>query len=264
MVGPSESGAPASPRDDWEEHWRDYADAAARNPAQEYRRRLILNALAEHAPVRRLLDIGAGTGDLAAAVRRTFPDAEIRGTDISESGLAVAREKVPGATFFRRDLLHAHESEPEHGEWATHAVCSEVLEHVPDSVELLRHAKAYLTPGCFLVITVPGGPMSAFDRHIGHRRHFTPQDLRGVLGAAGFDVEGAWRAGFPFFNLYRLVVILRGVRLADDVSDEVESALARAVMAAFGILFRLNLPRSRWGWQVMAVARVPRQSADAG
>jgi hypothetical protein len=59
-------------------------------------------------------------------------------------------------------------------------------------------------------------------------------------------------------------VILRGRRLADDVSDRVESPLARAVMAGFRVLFGLNLPRSRWGWQVMAVARMPRQSADAG
>ncbi len=31
----------------------------------------------------------------------------------------------------------------------------------------------YLAPGCRLVVTVPGGPRSAFDRHIGHRRHFS-------------------------------------------------------------------------------------------
>jgi SAM-dependent methyltransferase len=250
-----EQPAPTGSRDDWEGHWRDYAEAAAQNPAQEYRRRLILASLATKAPVRRLLDIGAGTGDLAAAVRRTFPQAEIRGTDMSESGLAVAREKVPDGVFFRRDLLDAHEPEPEHRNWATHAVCSEVLEHVPEPVELLRQSRAYLGPGCSLIVTVPGGPMSAFDRHIGHRRHFSPSDLRQVLVDAGFVVERAWRAGFPFFNVYRLVVILRGERVADEASDQ--SALARALLSAFRILFRLNLPRSRWGWQTIAIARLP-------
>ena len=57
------------------------------------------------------------------------------------------------------------------------------------------------------VVTVPGGPMSAFDRHIGHRRHFSPDDLRAVLLAAGFQVERTTGVGFPFFNLYRLVAI---------------------------------------------------------
>jgi trans-aconitate methyltransferase len=251
----------ASPHDDWEEHWRDYADAAERNPAQEYRRRLILKALADHAPVRRLLDIGAGTGDLAAEVSRAFPNAEIRGTDISEAGLAVAREKVPRATFFRRDLLAAHEPGPEHESWATHAVCSEVLEHVPEPIELLRQAKLYLAPGCLLVVTVPGGPMSAFDRHIGHRGHFTPEDLNGVLSEAGFVVERVASAGLPFFNLYRLLVILRGRRLTDDVAGGVDSRLARGMMEAFRLLFRLNIDASPWGWQTVGIARLPAQSA---
>jgi len=244
-------------RDDWEELWREYADAAARNPAQEYRRRLILDTLAERAPVRRLLDIGTGTGDLAVAARRAFPDAQILGLDLSESGLDVAREKVPDGIFLRRDLLDDRRPEAEHRGWATHAVCSEVLEHVPDPVRLLRKARDYLAPGCVIVITVPGGPMSAFDRHIGHRRHFSPADVRDALTDAGFEVELAWRAGFPFFNLYRLAVILRGERLVNDAAAQRDSRLARVVMGVFRILFRLNLPQSRWGWQTIAVARVP-------
>ena len=70
------------------------------------------------------------------------------------------------------------------------------------------------------------------DRHIGHRRHFTPADLAQVLGAAGFTVETATGAGFPFFNLYRLTVILRGARLKDDASGE-PGALLRFASAVF-------------------------------
>jgi hypothetical protein len=177
--------------------------------------------------------------------------------DLSESGLALARKNVPDAVFFRRDLLVSQEPEAEHRGWATHAVCSEVLEHVADPPELLRQAKAYLAPGCVIVVTVPGGPMSAFDRHIGHRRHFTPGDLRQVITEAGLRPERVWRTGFPFFNLYRLVVILRGPRLADEMSDQAGPRLARAAMRAFRFLFWLNLPTSRWGWQTFAVARMP-------
>jgi SAM-dependent methyltransferase len=251
-----DKGAAGEAPDDWEEHWRDYAEAAERNPAQEFRRRLILKVLAHHGPVRRVLDIGVGTGDLAAELSRAFPSAELRGTDISESGLAVARGKVPDGLFFRRDLLDASEPEPEHRGWATHAVCSEVLEHVPNPVELLRNAGGYLAPGCVLVVTVPGGPMSAFDRHIGHRRHFTPEDLDRVLDEAGFQVERTWRAGFPFFNLYRLLVILRGRRLADDVAGTVNSRAANAMMRTLRLLFRLNVERPDWGWQILGIARL--------
>jgi SAM-dependent methyltransferase len=247
----------ADTRDDWEEHWRDYAEAAARNPAQAYRRRLVLGALAEHQPVSRLLDIGSGTGDLVAEVDRSFPEAEIVGIDVSGSGLRTAREKVPAAVFLQRDLVGEQpETDPYHG-WATHAVCSEVLEHVAEPERLLRNASDYLAPGCMLVVTVPGGPVSAFDRHIGHRRHYTPDELRRLLVDVGLVVERSFDAGFPFFNIYRLVVIARGERLAAEASRPTPSGLARSAMAVFRVLFRLNLVGTRLGWQTFAVARRP-------
>jgi len=61
--------------------------------------------------------------------------------------------------------------------WATDATCSEVLEHVDDPKRLMVRSRTLLAPGCRLVVTVPGGPMSCFARHIGHRRHFTPSGL---------------------------------------------------------------------------------------
>ena len=70
-------------------------------------------------------------------------------------------------------------------------------------------------------------------------------------------------AGFPFFNLYRGVVILRGKRLVTDVSagqGRPVSLTARAVMIFFRHLFRLNMDSCAWGWQMVATARVPIQS----
>jgi hypothetical protein len=166
---------------------------------------------------------------------------------------------VPGARARVCDLLA--EPEPAAGElgWATDAVCSEVLEHVDDPVALLRNARAWLGSGARLVVTVPGGPMSAFDHHIGHRRHFTPADLAAVISAAGLEVVTVGGAGFPFFNVYRLLVISRGEQLIDAARNQQggnsQSALLRAGQAAFDPLFRLTLPRSRLGWQTVGVAR---------
>jgi SAM-dependent methyltransferase len=249
--------------DDWDRHWRDYAEAAASNPAQVYRRRLVLGLLASSGDgiPARVLDIGAGTGDLAADIRNAFPGAEVLGLDVSAAAVEHAARKVPAATFLQRDLVNGLEPEPAHRGWATHAVCSEVLEHVEDPETLLANARSYLAPGCRLIVTVPGGPMSAFDRHIGHRRHFTANSTRALLEQAGFVVERSMGAGFPFFNLYRLTVVLRGERLVDDVARGAGTWPVRLVMRIFGVLFRLNLTRSPWGWQVLAAARVPgRQS----
>jgi SAM-dependent methyltransferase len=248
------------PEDDWERHWREYSDSAQINPAQRYRSRLTFGLLRVGDGEARVVDIGSGQGDFATELRRRHPQCEVLGLECSQSGIDVASAKVPTATFLRRDLTIDAEPPPEYRAWGTHATCIEVLEHVDSPRSMLANAAGYLSPGCRLVVTVPGGPMSAYDKHIGHRHHYTPSELRRLLTEAGFEVELATTAGFPFHNLYRLVVILRGHKLADEVaagSSSSTSTLARLVMRVFDKLFRMNLASSRWGWQMVAVARVP-------
>lgn len=117
-----------------------------------------------------------------------------------------------------------------------------------------KNARPYMADGCQLVVTVPGGPRSQFDVHIGHREHFSPARLHQVLTEAGFKVEYATGAGFPFFNLYRSLVVLRGSRLIAEASEK-PGLLLRVTSALFRILFRLNISRSSLGWQTLAVAR---------
>jgi SAM-dependent methyltransferase len=241
--------------DDWDRHWGDFAESAAANPAQRYRLRLIFSHLAFSDARARLVDIGSGQGDLLVEVRRRRPQTELLGIELSEAGCMIARRKVPEATLLQRDLLKPGDVPPAFRRWGSHAVCSEVLEHVDRPDRLLLNATAFLAPGCQLIVTVPGGPMSAFDRHIGHRRHYTRQTLRAVLEAGGLQVERVAAAGFPFHSLYRLAVLARGRNLASDVAGP-SSRFRRGVMRAFDVTFRLNLPLSPWGWQLVAIARV--------
>lgn len=248
----------SSSRDDWDRHWTDYNEAAERNPAQSLRQRTILRLLAKQGGATRLVDIGSGQGDLAVAILRTYPNSSVLGLEYSEAGVNMASRKAPEATFIQRDLLADQGIPEDYRAWGKQAVCSEVLEHVDEPVVLLHNARGYLAPGCVLLVTVPGGPMSAFDHHIGHRRHFTPAYLAMTLREAGYEVDACFGAGFPFFNLYRLAVISRGARLKDDVSEEGGISLpARVVMAVFNPLLHLTLERSPWGWQTVGIARVP-------
>jgi len=246
-------------RDDWEQHWDQYADAAEVNPAQQYRRKLAC-ALLEEAGASRsthLLDVGSGQGDLMADLRQWFPQAELVGLELSQSGIDIARQKVPSANFIRCDLLRRVPQDIQYRKWAEFAVCSEVLEHLDEPEVFLRNLTAFLKPGCTLIVTVPGGgPMSAFDHHIGHRRHYRPSDLKELLHRSGFQVTATYGSGFPFFNLYRLAVILRGKKLAEDAAgNAARSAPARMLAAAFRLLFKANFRRGLLGWQTVAVAR---------
>ncbi len=247
--------------DAWDQHWRKYAETNALNPAQVLRRQLVFSTLdlpRAAGPVR-LLDLGSGTGEFAAEVLVARPDAEVVGLDLAHSGVEIAQKKVPSARFFQQDFSRPMAIGEDLLGWATHAVCSEVLEHLDDPGAMLRRVRPYLAKGCKLVVTVPAGPMSAFDKHIGHRRHFDRGRMEGLLEGAGFrdvDVQGA---GFPFFNLYRLAVVARGEALVRDAAGEELNlpAQARAAIRMFSVLFKLNQRGGVLGWQLIGAAREP-------
>ncbi len=255
------SDANVSVGDNWDDHWAEFGDANERNPAQDYRRDLCLFLLGRFEPPDRLLDIGSGNGELLAAAANRWPTAGLAGLELSPAGVAESERKVPTARVRVCDLLDEPNPAPEEAGWATHAVCSEVLEHVDEPVTLLRNARRWLAPGGRVVVTVPGGPISAFDRHIGHRRHFSPPDLGEVMRSAGLEVSLLAGAGFPFFNLYRALVIARGDRLATDAAagarDTPQAKVIRAAMMAFRPLLAISLPRTALGWQTIGVAREP-------
>ena len=246
--------SPAPPEDDWDAHWERYADSAVRNPAQGMRHDFIARLLGEAAAGQkvRILDLGSGQGDLLKKLSKLLPEALLLGTEMSEKGVAISRQKVPRASFIVADIFHPPPSCSEYLGWATHAVCSEVLEHVDNPISFLEHARQYLAPQATLIVTVPGGPISAFDRHIGHRRHFDRKSIRETLEQAGYSVERVYATGFPFFNLYRLSVIAAGQQVQ---SGGASSILATCLMRAFRFLFHGNFLDSRFGWQLVAVAR---------
>lgn len=240
-------------RDDWNRHWHDFSEASEKGPATRYRHSSIIRLLdiqgrGENV---RLLDIGSGTGGFAELFLRKFPEAKVYGLELSESGIRMSRERVPGARFEQKDLLQMRATETPLFH-ATHAVCSEVLEHLDEPVKLLKNARRYMGPACKLVVTVPGGKPNAFDLYIGHRKHYTWQDLKRVLTDAGFDVSLATGIGWPFFNLYRMLTTARGAKLKQDVIGK-PSKLVRLGTIVFRVLFWLNLDSH--GWQTVAVGR---------
>jgi SAM-dependent methyltransferase len=247
--------------DDWDEHWNAHTTMNALNPAQQYRKKLVLDALAlrQAKPPVRLLELGSGSGAFAAEVFAVRPDIEFVGLDLSEVGVGIARRRVPQASFFKQDFTAPFALGDRYKRWATHVVCSEVLEHLDDPVAMLRNVRPLLTPGCRVVVTVPAGPMSAFDRHIGHRGHFSANRLEMTLRDAGLDVADLRGAGFPFFNVYRLAVIARGKKLIEDAAykNHTLPLAARTTIRAFSWLFRLNSQKTKLGWQLVAVGVAP-------
>lgn len=254
---------------DWDRHWDVCGDAFDDIPANLYRRNIVLKLLGRPPAGSTVLDIGSGQGELALYCQRAFPDLSVSGVEYSSAGVERARARAAkeqsSARFWQADLL-APTALPAGQQPASFAICSEVLEHVEDPTTLIRNARALLAPACRLVVTVPGGPRSALDHHIGHYQHFTAAKLRKVLTDAGYTVERTVRTGFPVFNLYKLIVIARGKHLIDDVEGRTRSATVGRVesvtKAFFRLAFRHCLDDFPLGWQIAAVATVPTESTS--
>ena len=158
--------------------------------AWERRRAVLLGAVA---PGERVLDLGCGAGRFVAALRDAGADPV--GVELAEAALERARRNVPGADF---RLVGEDGALPlGHGEvdvvW-----CSEVLEHVPDTVAFLTEARRVLKPGGRILVTVPDHGVArrtaiALARHeqhydpLGqHLRFYTRRSLATALEATGF------------------------------------------------------------------------------
>ena len=85
----SSGTAPADPND-WDHHWEAYGEAAEGNPANVYRRSLLLKLLGRPPAGSTVLDIGCGQGEFALHLQRSHPDLAVWGVEYSAAGVARA------------------------------------------------------------------------------------------------------------------------------------------------------------------------------
>lgn len=186
-----------SARDYYEAYWSRPGLPTDADPFAATRLRLLREALPPDPAGLRLLDVGAGLGDLVGALRRDGVDAS--GMDVSERAVALASERNEGCRFVR----HSAEELP----WPVEpgsldaVVAFEVIEHLLRPRRLLEGAREALAPGGHLALTTPYHGLIknlalaalAFDRHFAvegdHIRFFSDRALRRLLDEAGFSVE---------------------------------------------------------------------------
>ena len=149
--------------------------------------------------VRTVLDLGCGNGALAKAI--ADQGMSVVGMDPSASGIAAARQALPGTRFYELGI----DADPgQVAETDFDAVVStEVIEHLLQPRLLLRFAHAKLRPGGALLLTTPyhgylkNLALSLFDRwdfhHSpawdgGHVKFWSRRTLTRLLRQEHFDV----------------------------------------------------------------------------
>ena len=78
-----------------------------------------------------------------------------------------------------------------------------VIEHVQDHAQALVHMRAVCDK--YLLVTVPGGPIRATDRFMGHVRHYDLASLNHLVADSGFKVIRSFAWGFPFHSAYKVM-----------------------------------------------------------
>lgn len=254
----------------YDEMWRSYAHLDAVSPAAFHRRRMVVRLAARAARgASAILDVGCGQGELLKELSAALPSASVSGADLSEQSIADSREKNPDYDLFVMDLTDGDFEQKYRERLGRYdlVVCSEVIEHIEDDGLAVRRLRSLLSPGGHLILTVPGGRMSRFDKVIGHYRHYRPRDLERLMRTNRLETQRVLAWGFPFHNVYRTAV-----RIASKATipgsdkpkpDEGKSGVVSSVLGqaytvfgkALKPLFYFNL--SHWGEQMMVVARRP-------
>lgn len=171
-------------------------------------------ALANVTRSERVLDLGCGTGDLAADLARA--GARVTAADVAQGALDRAGHRHPELQLRRVPIDGPLPFEDGAFDivWS-----SEVIEHVADTARWLSEVRRVLTPRGRVLLTTPShgrlrllaGGIERYSEPLGEHLHlYTVRSLRALLREFAFDEIQVRTAGGP--PLARRLLLARAVR----------------------------------------------------
>ncbi len=150
-----------------------------------------------------IVDLGCSTGYLLEDLRGAYPDAQLIGVDLVDSGLRTAHGVVPDARLLQADVC----SLPLRDSSVDAAMSANLLEHVPDDEAALAELRRVLAPGARGVLVVPAGAgcYDYYDRFLGHERRYDSGELAAKARRAGLEVIDDAHLGSILFPAFWLV-----------------------------------------------------------
>jgi SAM-dependent methyltransferase len=240
--------------ENWDEIWNSLSEGMGSNPARKLRQDAILRRIQQGS----ILDFGAGDGEFVLRMRAMgLPSI---GVEMSKEGVDKANSKANAQGY--GDLLFELKPGVLNGKEFNNIVMSEVVEHIENPRPVLESLARNLSPGGIIIITVPAGPVSKFDRFIGHYRHYSKESLRAEIESAGFEVGRICQIGFPLINIVRIWCLIKGDKVTKALTKPnslVDSFVGKLLIRILSSSFQLD---SRFGWQLIATAKTKSLSTN--
>ncbi len=180
------------------------ADPEFFGPRHAHREGRLVKRLREVSPSPGLhLECAAGVGSLSSTLSRQ--GRLVVAADLSLLSLSVLHRRARASGLGERVLPVVADITrlPFADGTFDSASSAETLEHIPGHEDAVSELARVLSPGGWLVGTVPAGPeqWSDWDDWAGHLRRYTPNDMTAILEGAGLESEAtAW--GWPLLRLY--------------------------------------------------------------
>jgi SAM-dependent methyltransferase len=177
-----------------------------RHPWEVARAGFFLSLLERHGALRsssQWLDVGAGDGWLGSELRTRLPDgSRVVCWDINYTSDDLASNRPgPGVELTDRRPDGQFDG----------ALLLDVIEHVEADAEFLRDAVELVTPGGWVLVSVPAHPrlFSAHDTALRHHRRYVPRVCARLLEQAGLEIVVSG-------GLFHALVAVRAAQVARE------------------------------------------------
>ena len=200
----------------------------------------------------RILDVGCGTG---ANLKMLAEHGRAEGVDISQQAVDFCHER--GLESVK---LGAAEDLPYEDDSFDLVTALDVVEHLDDDVAGLREMRRVLRADGRLLLFVPAFMFlwGVQDDISHHRRRYTIDQLKRVMGEAGFEVERASYVNLSFFTPILIGrLLMRAFRIRPESENNItigslNGILGKLLGAESLALKHLNFP---FGVSIICVAR---------
>jgi len=235
---------------DWSQIWERLSEGMALNPGRELRHQWVLKNIQQG----KTLDFGCGDGTLVAKL--VYLGCDAYGFEPAEQGARLAQQKICGNEEEEKRIIQDYSQIQKVSKIFENIILSEVLEHVENPVDFLTNfVLPFADSNTKILITVPSGPISEFDRFIGHHRHYTRKILAGQVSLSQCTLIEYRNIGFPIVNIVRIWSLIRGKKLVTDLENHQAKKNYAFIVGALRPFKAMSSHYNKLGWQVVAIVK---------